>query len=54
VPASFVIRLSKPPTSDERLQLLASRLQGRPIALMPHKCKTVDEWLERYGELKAR
>ena len=53
-PASSVIRLSTPPTPDERLQLLAARLQRRPFVVMPHKCKTVDEWLERYGELKAR
>lgn len=49
VPASSVVRLSQPPTPDERLQLLAARLERRPIVIMPHKCKTADEWLERYG-----
>ena len=47
-----VIRLSKPPTLAEQLQLMAARLERRPIVIMPHKCKTVDEWLHRYDELK--
>ena len=50
----YVVRLNDPPTSTERLQLLAARLEGRPIAIMPHKCKTVDEWQERYGGLANR
>jgi len=43
---SCVVRLSDPPTSIERLQLLAARLERRPIVILPHKCKTVEEWLE--------
>jgi hypothetical protein len=50
----YVIRLSKPPTLSERLQLLAARLERRPIVIMPHKCKTVEEWVERYGGMKDR
>jgi hypothetical protein len=48
----YVIRLSEPPTPAERLQLIAARLQRTPIAIVPHKCKTADEWLERYGRLR--
>jgi hypothetical protein len=48
----YVVRLSKPPARQELLQLLAARLERRPIAIMPHKCATVDEWLARYAELK--
>jgi hypothetical protein len=48
----YVVRLSDPPTPQERLQLLAARLQRRPIAIMPHKCATMDEWTARYGWLK--
>ena len=33
------------------MQLLAARLERRPIVIMPHKCKTMEEWLARYGEL---
>ena len=48
----YVVHLSDPPTTQERLQLLAARLQRTPIAIMPHKCATMDEWTERYGWLK--
>jgi hypothetical protein len=54
VPSSSVIRLSTPPTLEERLQLLAARLERRPIVIMPHKCATVDEWIARYGGLRDR
>ena len=54
MPASSVIRLSSPPTPEERLQLLAARLQRRPFVIMPHKCATVDEWMARYGSLQDK
>jgi hypothetical protein len=44
----YVVRLSDPPTPQERLQLLAAHLQRRPIVIMPHKCTTMEEWLARY------
>ena len=50
----YVVRLSDPPTPGERLQLMAARLERRPIAIMPHKCKTVHEWIQRCGHLKDR
>lgn len=50
----YVVRLSDPPNLNERLQLMAARLERRPVVIMPQKCKTVDEWLDRYGELKDR
>jgi hypothetical protein len=43
----YVVRLSYPATLGERLQLMAARLERRPIVIMPHKCKTVDPWMER-------
>jgi len=46
---SYVIRLSNPPTASERLQLLAARLLRSPVAIMPTKCATSEEWLTRYG-----
>ena len=48
----YVIRLSDPPRVEERLQLMACRMLGRQIAIMPAKCLTVAEWIERYGLLK--
>jgi hypothetical protein len=44
-----VIHLSDPPTVSEQLQLLAARLQRRPIAIVPHKCATVEDWMAGYG-----
>jgi len=37
----------------ERLELIAARLERRPIVIVPHKCANVDEWFARYGEAKA-
>jgi len=50
---SYVVRLSRPPTLSEQLQLMAAQLERRPIVIMPHKCKTVDEWLEQYASQAA-
>ena len=50
---SYVVRLSDSPTVHERLQLLGARLEGRKIAIVPHKCETMEQWLARYGSLRA-
>jgi hypothetical protein len=50
---AYVVRLSQPPTPGERLQLIAAHLERRPIVIMPHKCRTVEEWNARYGQPKA-
>jgi hypothetical protein len=50
--SAYVLRLARPPTFQERLQLMAARLQRRPIVIMAHKCATMDEWLGRYSYLK--
>jgi hypothetical protein len=49
----YVVRLSDPPTPQERLQLVAAHLERRAIVIMPHKCKTVEEWMARYGNLRG-
>jgi hypothetical protein len=46
---AYVLRLARPATFQERLQLLAARLQRKPIVIMPHKCANMNEWLERYS-----
>ena len=51
--SGYVIRASDPPTSFERLQLLSARLERRPIAIMPTKCETMDEWHAHYRHLFA-
>ena len=45
----YVVRVSDPPTAHEQLQLLACRIMRQPIAIMPAKCLTIAEWLERYA-----
>ena len=45
---SYVVRLSDPPAPGERLQLIAAHLERRPIVILPHKFKTMEEWLARY------
>ena len=45
---SNVIHLSDPPTASEQLQLLAARLQRRPVAIVPVRCATTEEWQRRY------
>ena len=47
----YVVRAGNPPTQLERLQLRVARLQRSPFAIMPHPCKTMGDWLERYGQL---
>jgi hypothetical protein len=46
----YVVRLSDPSKPSERLELMAAHLERRPIVIMPHKCATVEEWLERYAK----
>ena len=48
--ASYVVRVSDPITLLEKLQLLAARMQRTSIAIMPHPCRTADEWMRRYGK----
>lgn len=45
----YVVRISNPITALERLQLAAARLARQPIAVVPHPCATMEEWLARYG-----
>jgi hypothetical protein len=44
----YVVRLTEPPTAQERLQLAACKILRHRIAIMPTKCLTVREWSERY------
>jgi hypothetical protein len=45
----YVVRMSDPPTPEEQLQLIACRLVGKAVAIMPGKALTIDEWLEHYA-----
>jgi hypothetical protein len=37
------------PNPKKQLLLAICRLIGQPIAIMPTKCDTVEEWVKRYG-----
>ena len=52
--SGYVIRLSKPPTPQERLQLVAAHLERRAIVIMPHKCPSIEIWVSRYSGLTQR
>ena len=43
--ALFVIRRSQPITRLERLLIAAVYLARTPVAVVPQKCATIDEWL---------
>lgn len=44
----YVVRVERIHTPHERLQLAAARLLKLPVALLPHRCASVDEWLARH------
>jgi hypothetical protein len=46
----YVVCLSDPPTPKEQLLLAACRLMRKPIAVMPAKCETVEECVERHAQ----
>jgi hypothetical protein len=48
-----LVRLSDPPTSSEKLILTAVRLLRSPHVIMPHPCRSMDEWLARYAPLRS-
>ena len=50
----YVVRLSDPIKPVDKIQLIAARLEGRSVAILPHKCNDIDDWLERYGGIKDR
>lgn len=45
----YVVHLSEPPTAEERLQLAACRLMQQPVVIVPGKCLTIEEWVQRYA-----
>jgi hypothetical protein len=46
---SQVIHLHEPPETRELFQLAAARILRQTVAIVPTKCATIEEWLERYG-----
>jgi hypothetical protein len=48
-----LIRMSDPPTEAEQRLLGAIRVLRVPYAIMPHKCRTVAEWMQHYASGSA-
>jgi hypothetical protein len=46
----YVVHVCDPPTESELAEIERARIEGRKIMIMPHACKTVDEWMAKYGE----
>ena len=46
---SQVIHLHEPPEARELLQLAAARILRQTVAIVPAKCATIEEWLQRYA-----
>jgi hypothetical protein len=42
----YVVRVSDPRTPQDRAAIAAA---GRPIAVLPHKCSSIEEWSARYA-----
>jgi hypothetical protein len=49
-PGGYVVHVCDPPTESEMAEIERARIEGRKIAIMPHACKTVDDWVAIYGE----
>jgi hypothetical protein len=41
----YVVRVSDPKTPEDRAAIAAA---GRPVAVLPHKCGSIEEWAARY------
>ena len=48
---SQVIHLHEPPEARDLLQLAAARILRLTVAIVPAKCATIEEWLQRYAPL---
>jgi hypothetical protein len=48
VPQACYVLVSDPPTAQERLQVLAARLQGTDAVAVPRRSMTDEEWIAEY------
>jgi hypothetical protein len=46
----YVVHVCDPPTESELAEIEQAKIEGRKIAIMPHACKTVDEWVAKHGD----
>jgi hypothetical protein len=43
--AGYVVRVSNPPTVAENAEIKAACRDGRRIAVLPHACASIGEWI---------
>jgi hypothetical protein len=46
----YVVHVCDPPTESELAYIERARTEGRKIAIMPHACRTVEDWMAIYAE----
>jgi hypothetical protein len=44
-----VIHVHEPPEARELMQMAAARILRQTVAIVPARCATVEEWLQRYA-----
>jgi hypothetical protein len=44
----YVVRVSDPRSPSERAELELARSEGRQIAIMPHPCRSIDDWAAKH------
>jgi len=49
-PGGYVVHVCDPPTESELAEIDRARIEGRKIAVMPHACETVNDWVAKYGD----
>ena len=47
--AGYVVHVCDPRTEAELAEIDKARSEGRQIALMPHACRSIEEWASKYG-----
>lgn len=46
----YVYHVSDPPTADEQEEIDSAT---GPIIVMPHPCKTIEEWVTKYSPMET-
>ncbi|KRR06202.1 hypothetical protein CQ12_11490 [Bradyrhizobium jicamae] len=51
--SSYVLHVSKPPTSEELTAIEKAKAEGRRFAILPRTSASVEEWLTNYAPREA-
>jgi len=47
--ADYVVHVCDQPTESEVAEIKLAHCEGRKIALIPHPCWSIDDWVAKYG-----